>query len=103
MKSAFLYVWEYVVPARNQRRFEQLYGASGDWVRLFQRAPGYIRTELHRDRAEPRRFMTFDYWESRTAWEAFRSEFAQEYEVIDAKGAQLATHEREVGRFEAVG
>ena len=95
-------MWEYVVAPEQTSAFEQVYGPSGDWVRLFRRAKGYLRTELHRDREQPHRFITIDYWETKAAWEAFRAGYAREFEILDAACAALTTRETEVGRFRLV-
>lgn len=99
----YVYVWEYLVRRDRLAEFESVYGAEGDWVRLFREAPGYLRTELHRDTAEPLRFITIDYWQSRQAWEAFRAKSAEAFEALDARCERLTQREAEVGRFEAAG
>jgi heme-degrading monooxygenase HmoA len=101
--AIYTYVWEYVVRPDRIEPFLRTYGPAGEWVQLFRRASGYIRTELHRDRSDPRRFLTIDYWESADHWQAFRSQFAQEFEELDAKGERLTEREEEQGRFELVG
>jgi quinol monooxygenase YgiN len=98
----YVYLWEYVVAADRLAEFERTYGPSGEWVRLFRGAAGYLRTELHRDRANAGRFVTVDYWESAAAWEAFRAERAREFEALDARCEALTESEREIGRFETV-
>jgi heme-degrading monooxygenase HmoA len=102
MKAGYVYVWEYLVSADHVRAFERTYGPAGDWVELFRRAPGYLKTELHRDRAQPRRFITIDYWESKEAWEAFRGSSAAEFEALDARCEAWTIRETEIGRFEPV-
>lgn len=97
-----MYIWEYMVALDKVVEFERVYGPVGEWVRLFQRAAGYVRTELHRDRAEPCRFVTIDYWESESAWKAFRVQFAAVFEELDARCASLAVRETELGSFDPV-
>jgi heme-degrading monooxygenase HmoA len=96
-----MYAWEYRVAEEQLAAFLDAYGERGEWVRLFQGAPGYRRTELHRDRRDPRRFLTLDYWESETAWRRFREEQAREFEALDARCELLTFDEREIGSFEA--
>lgn len=100
--SAFAYAWEYVARPERATEFEAAYGPTGDWVRLFGLAPGYIRTELYRDRADPERYVTVDHWASAADWESFRARFAGRFEELDARCAQLTIREREIGRFDAV-
>jgi len=86
-----------------EQQFEALYGPEGDWVRLFRQRRGYLRTELVRDAADSRRYLTLDFWESRESYEDFRRQSVSEYKKIDAKGENLTESEREIGRFEEVG
>ena len=96
-------MWEYIVAPDQVSAFEQVYGPSGDWVRLFRRAQGYLRTELHRNREQPHRYITIDYWEPQAAWEAFRARYAREFEILDAECASFTARETEIGRFRLVG
>jgi heme-degrading monooxygenase HmoA len=95
-----MYAWEFEVAPEHQAAFVRAYGPDGDWVRLFRRAPGYVRTELLRDLARPARFVTLDHWESPEAFAAFRARYAAEFEAIDARCQALTLSEREIGRFE---
>lgn len=97
-----MYAWEYEVAPEHEPAFLCAYGPDGDWVRLFRRAPGYLRTELFRDLARPARFVTLDYWESQQAFTAFRARFAAEFEAMDGRCEALTVSEREIGRFEPV-
>ena len=102
MTAHYVYMWEFMISGDHVNAFERTYGSSGEWVQLFSRAPGYLRSELYRDRAQPRRFITIDYWESREAWDAFRTRSAKEFEALDAKCAAWMTRETEIGHFEPV-
>lgn len=103
MRPGYMYLWEYRVAAGTRADFVGAYGPAGDWVQLFANAPGYVRTELHCDRSDPTRFVTIDYWESESAWQAFRTESAESFDALDARCAALTTHETELGRFEPAG
>ena len=96
----YTYVWEFRVVPERQEAFLEAYGPSGAWAQLFRRAPGYLRTDLLRDRAQPDRFLTIDHWESEEAWLAFRAAHAPEYEALDLDCATLTLSELEIGRFE---
>jgi len=43
-------------------------------VRLFRKTKGYLHMELHRDTADPRRYVTIDSRVSQEVFEAFRRE-----------------------------
>ena len=98
----YAYVWEYRVQPERIAEFEAAYGRSGDWARLFRMALGYVRTELHGDRADPCRFLTIDYWETVDDWERFRADFAEELEALDRRCENVTERELEIGRFDPV-
>jgi heme-degrading monooxygenase HmoA len=102
MTAPYVYVWEFIVFADHASAFEHTYGASGEWVQLFRRGSGYLRSELYRDRSRPERFITIDYWESKEDWDAFRTRFAEEFERLDARCAAWTRSEVEIGRFEPI-
>jgi heme-degrading monooxygenase HmoA len=101
--GGYVYIWEFLVRPEHVPEFVAAYGPDGDWVRLFRDGAGYVRTELHRDQTNPERFVTVDYWESRDAWQAFRTAAAAEWERLDARCEQWTSSEREIGRFDPVG
>lgn len=96
------YIWEYMVRLECAEAFEKAYGSEGDWVRLFRRAEGYVSTELFRDASNERRYLTVDTWDSAESWEAFRRDFADEFEAIDARCEELTEDEREIARVHPV-
>ncbi len=98
----YAYLWEFVVAPECAAKFERAYGESGEWVRLFRRASGYVRSELHRDLTQPHRYVTVDYWESEEAWKNFRSRFAAEFDALDKRCAEWTVREAELGRFARV-
>jgi heme-degrading monooxygenase HmoA len=97
--AQYMYAWEYDVAPEHEPAFLRAYGPDGDWVQLFRRAPGYLRTELFRDIARPGRFVTLDYWETPEAFAAFRARFAKEFEALDVRCEALTVREAEIGRF----
>jgi heme-degrading monooxygenase HmoA len=99
--TGYVYVWEFIVAPAHAAAFEQAYGPGGEWVELFRRAPGYLRTELLRDLSRPDRYLTIDAWESRRHWQEFRDRFAAEFEALDARCGGWTVSETELGRFEA--
>ena len=102
MNAGYIYAWEFTAAPDKLEEFKRVYGEDGDWVKLFRRASGYIRSELFQDRANPARFITVDYWESEDAWRTFREKFLHEYENLDVVCEQVTIREREIGRFRPV-
>jgi heme-degrading monooxygenase HmoA len=95
-------MWRFLVRPGSESAFEAAYGPDGDWVRLFRQAEGYLGTQLLRDLANARRYITIDRWASREAWEAFRAARSAEWDAIDRRGEALTEQEEEIGSFEDV-
>jgi hypothetical protein len=94
--------WEFRVRGGCQAQYEQAYGPQGPWVQLFRTSPDFIKTDLHRDLADPGRYWTLDFWTSELAYDQFRLAHADEYHRIDAQCEQWTEGERELGRFTPV-
>ena len=95
-------VWEYMARRDRLEEFETLYRPDGAWVDLFKKSPGFVSTTLMRDIKDPLRFVIADRWMSEESYEAFKREFAAEYEKLTARGERSFRAERLVGRFEIV-
>jgi heme-degrading monooxygenase HmoA len=103
VSAGFATLWEFTVQAARQAEFERHYGPDGTWARLFRLAPGYLGSELLRDRKDPLRYLTIDRWESREAWQAFRRMHGAEYERLDGEFEGLTTREAPLGEYAPVG
>jgi heme-degrading monooxygenase HmoA len=90
-------VWTYEVAPERRNDFCRVYGPNGDWARLFARAPGFLGVELL---FEGVRYLTIDRWASGEAFEAFKSQFGDEYAELDAKCAGLTLSESKLGAFD---
>jgi heme-degrading monooxygenase HmoA len=101
--AGFQALWEFSVREARRAEFESCYGPAGDWARLFSQAPGFISTELLRDRADPLRYVTIDRWASIEDWRAFRARFAAEYERLDHASETLTAREAPLGEYAPAG
>lgn len=97
--TGYSYLWEFMVEPARQAEFERQYGPGGSWVGLFRQSPGYIGSELLKDRASPLRYVTIDHWASIEAWREFRTRFAESYEVLDRQCEELTVHEAALGEY----
>src|SRR5437667_5310797 len=97
-------VWEFWVAKDKRRAFEKAYGPNGHWAKLFRRGEGYIGTELIRDREVPHRYVTLDFWASRTAYLKFKKEKENvaAYKALDKRCNALTQRERLIGEFAKV-
>jgi 8-oxo-dGTP pyrophosphatase MutT (NUDIX family)/quinol monooxygenase YgiN len=101
-RGGHVIVWEFRVRAGREAEFESAYGPDGDWARLFRRDPAYHGTDLLRDGAVERRYVTIDRWASRAANDAFRERWRAEYEALDRRCEALTEHEAALGRYDSV-
>jgi heme-degrading monooxygenase HmoA len=92
--------YRYSVHPSQARAFEHAYGSNGPWVALFKRGKGFIRTRLFRQKADAHVYVTIDAWESKEAYDSFRSEFAEEYRRLDTQLAMLKMEELLLGYYE---
>lgn len=94
-------VWRFEPVAGREAEFARAYGPEGDWARLFMRAPGFLGTELLRERGRPGRWLTIDRWQSTAGHAAFARDHAAEYAALDERCEELTAHEERIGEFEA--
>jgi len=92
-------MWEFQVQEGMEKRFEQVYGAKGDWVRLFRQDESYITTELVHELKAGRIYVTLDFWTSQEAYDEFRKQHLAKYKALDQKCQEMTEGEREIGRF----
>jgi heme-degrading monooxygenase HmoA len=101
-KWGFVIAWEFRPKAGVEPLFEAAYGPDGIWAQLFRQGEGFVATELSRDTKDARRYLTLDFWESKSAYERFRADRSAHYARNDAQCESLTEFEREVGQFERV-
>ena len=95
----FQCIWEYEVLERFRADFVRAYGSNGSWVKLFNRCPGYLNTELKRDVENPNRYITVDSWESFSAFSAMNQTIGDEYAELDHKCEAYTLSENHIGLF----
>ena len=93
-------VWEYRVKQEGVTEFERIYSSDGLWTKLFERADGYLGTELLKDLSDSYRYVTLDRWTSAQHYEAFLSQWKTEYAALDARCEGLTHDEFLVGKWE---
>ena len=95
----YIIVWEYQVKPDKQAEFEKIYSPKGAWAELFKEGPGYLGTELIRSTELPKQYITIDRWASWENYEAFLSQWNDEYKKLDLMCDGLTEHESCLGRF----
>ena len=99
-KWGYVVAWEFRPKLGSETHFEEAYGPNGIWAQLFQQNDCFVATELSRDAMDPGRYLTLDFWNSKSAYEKFRSEHVADYAAIDTQCESLTELERELGQFE---
>ena len=98
----YIIVWEYQVSFERAAEFSQIYGSHGAWTELFQKANGYLGTDLLHHASESNRYITIDRWVSAEAYETFLAEWRQEYDELDTRCEGLTEREIPLGKWEAI-
>jgi heme-degrading monooxygenase HmoA len=93
-------IWRYRTAEGCEREFERIYGADGDWAKLFARSLGYLGSELLR--TGDGSYLTLDRWQDQASFDAFKSAHGDEYLTLDAACQPLTADEAAIGLFEAV-
>lgn len=97
--SEYVIVWEFRINLQTEAEFVRHYGPDGSWAQFFRKSKSYIRTELVKDVADPRRFLTLDYWQSQSEFKKFRDANLAEYERLDKEFESLTGKETRLGSF----
>ena len=97
----YILLWGYQVKTENQSEFEKTYSPNGAWADLFNKGTGYLGTKLIHSDEFPEQYVTLDRWASSEDYEAFLSQWKDEYEKLDAHCEGLTDHESCLGRFGA--
>lgn len=92
-------IWQYKVQDEYTTDFIKAYAPDGDWARLFQQCPGYIKTELKQDIDNPQKFVTMDFWQSRSAFSAMKETISDEYDKLDIQCEAYTVSENHIGFF----
>jgi heme-degrading monooxygenase HmoA len=97
-------VWEFRVNREREAAFRRVYGAEGDWARLFRRSAGYLGSELLEGESggDERRYLTIDRWASRENFESFHGAWQDEYRALDKACEALTVEETFRGAYSAV-
>ncbi len=99
----FVALWEFEVKPGNEQRFQSVYGAQGDWARLFRSDSQFVETRLLSDAAQPHKFVTLDFWRTRSGYESFKELNRAAYAALDRECEKLTEKERCIGMFESNG
>ena len=92
-------IWEFLAKVGKEGDFERAYGPDGDWAGLFRRADGFVDLSVHRDVILPRRYVVIDRWTTPDAYDAFKVQYAAEYDALDQECTALTDREAPLGSF----
>ena len=95
----FTTIWQYKINPERKNEFEKLYGEDGEWIKLFKKYDGYIRTELLKDLNNENNYFTIDYWNSKESYYHFKDNSFKEYLELDKRGDGLTLSEKHIGEF----
>jgi hypothetical protein len=93
-------VWRFVIDPEHREEFEREYGPEGAWAAFFREGDGYVFTELYQSARARDEYVTFDWWQSASAYEWFHVMHRRRYEEIDRRFQRLTVQEVRVGALE---
>ena len=93
------FVCEYVVKEDSRGQFELAYGPGGMWSKLFAKSPGYRGTTVLRDANDPKRYLTFDIWDSEIQQAQALEESKAEYTDLEMAFEEWLESKTEIGTF----
>ena len=99
-KTLSVYFWEYIVKEGFREEFQRVYGPGGDWEQLFKKADGYIKTDLHQDMSNKKRYLTIDYWSTNVHLDNFLIHYSKEYSLLDERCEKYTSQESLIGNFD---
>jgi heme-degrading monooxygenase HmoA len=102
-RERFAYIWQYTIDPDCRQAFLAAYEPQGEWARLFSRDAAYIETVLLQDDKREDRYMTIDYWTSRSDRDAFREQYSIEFEELDSRCEAFTREEQFIGDFQVIG
>lgn len=86
-------IWELKVKFKEREKFEKFYDPKGEWVKFFQKAPGYEGTEVLESGEGDNIFLVIDDWESEEAFNTYIQSRKADYALLEEK-ANAATRTR---------
>jgi len=95
----YIVIWKYKVKRDFAQVFEKQYGAKGVWVKFFEKADGYLTTELLKDINEQSVYLTIDKWNTKKEYECFREKKSIEYKIIDSLCEKMTDNESKIGEY----
>ena len=99
----FAYIWQYTIEPTSRPAFLDAYEAKGEWARLFSHDPSYIETVLLQDEEDENRYVTIDYWKSKSDRDSFREKYSVEFDSLDTRCEEFTTEEEFLGDFLEIG
>jgi heme-degrading monooxygenase HmoA len=96
---SFITIWHYKIKPGSEKEFINLYNNAGEWVKLFSKFAGYIKTVLIKSTGDDNIFITLDYWESKEDYYLFKKNSIKEFSEIDKMGEKLTIEEKHIGEF----
>lgn len=96
----FIVLNEFHVKEEHIPAFETEFGSAGTRSETLQKGEGFMSTELMKDGANKRRFITIDRWISKDAYEDFQIEFENESAEVAKLGENMLEKQQLIGAFE---
>ena len=94
-------VWNYKVSKAGQAKFEEHYGRSGEWFKLFEPCHDYLGHELIKN-TNGEGYVLIDKWMSKQTYDGFVSSNQLFYDDLNKRSKELYSEEILIGTFETL-
>jgi quinol monooxygenase YgiN len=76
-------VWQFQVKPGQQKAFEKLYGADGEWTSLGRRSRSFLGSSFLRDQANDRQYLLIEYWSEMVVYEQHRKSIVNDLRTLE--------------------
>jgi quinol monooxygenase YgiN len=95
-------MWRFDVKQGQEKEFERLYGADGEWTALNRQTRSYLGSSFLRDQNEPARYLLVEYWSEMLVFEQHRASRLAAIEAFETLRAELVNTVEPLGIFTAL-
>ena len=92
-------VWQFQVRPGQQKAFEKIYGADGEWTSLGRRSRSFLGSSFLRDQAQDTHYLLIEYWSEMVIYEQHRKSFVTDLRKLEAQRDALCESITPLGVF----
>ena len=95
-------VWQFDVRPGQNARFEDLYGANGEWTAVNRRSRSYLGSSFLHDQNLASRYVMIEYWSEMLVYERHQANHHDDIDALTARRGELVATLEPLGIFAAL-